>query len=337
MYAYDYEPPRGDSTKAVWIVDDDRSIRWVLEKALAREGIPYRDVRDRVRGAAGARRQRTAGAGVRHPDAGRVGTHAAQQAEGAASADTGHHHDRVLGSRLRGRRVPGRRLRVPAEAVRHRSRACADPARDAPRPPWSPPSTQPISRNAGDPGPGAGDAGGVPRDRPAVAIQRDGDDHRRVGHRQGTGRARAASAQPACGDAVRRDQHGGHSEGPARVRALRPRARLVHRCAGAAPRTLRAGRSRHAVPGRDRRHAARPAGAPAARAGGRRVLPRRRPRAAARQRADHRGHAPESRGARAAGALPRRPDAPAERRAAAAAAAARTARRHRAARAALPA
>ena len=42
MYAYDYEPPHGDGTKAVWIVDDDRSIRWVLEKALAREGIPYK-------------------------------------------------------------------------------------------------------------------------------------------------------------------------------------------------------------------------------------------------------------------------------------------------------
>jgi two-component system, NtrC family, nitrogen regulation response regulator GlnG len=42
MYAYDYEAPRGDATKAVWIVDDDRSIRWVLEKALAREGIPYK-------------------------------------------------------------------------------------------------------------------------------------------------------------------------------------------------------------------------------------------------------------------------------------------------------
>lgn len=25
----------------VWIVDDDRSIRWVLEKALARESIPF--------------------------------------------------------------------------------------------------------------------------------------------------------------------------------------------------------------------------------------------------------------------------------------------------------
>jgi len=42
MYAYDYEPPRGDGSKAVWIVDDDRSIRWVLEKALAREGIPFK-------------------------------------------------------------------------------------------------------------------------------------------------------------------------------------------------------------------------------------------------------------------------------------------------------
>ena len=42
MYAYDYEPPRGDGMKAVWIVDDDRSIRWVLEKALAREGIPFK-------------------------------------------------------------------------------------------------------------------------------------------------------------------------------------------------------------------------------------------------------------------------------------------------------
>ncbi len=31
-------PVRND---AVWVVDDDRSIRWVLEKALAREGIPH--------------------------------------------------------------------------------------------------------------------------------------------------------------------------------------------------------------------------------------------------------------------------------------------------------
>ncbi len=42
MYAYDHQPPRSVPVKPVWIVDDDRSIRWVLEKALAREGIPFK-------------------------------------------------------------------------------------------------------------------------------------------------------------------------------------------------------------------------------------------------------------------------------------------------------
>src|SRR6266571_1258688 len=43
MRAYDdHQPSRGELVKPVWIVDDDRSIRWVLEKAMAREGIPYR-------------------------------------------------------------------------------------------------------------------------------------------------------------------------------------------------------------------------------------------------------------------------------------------------------
>jgi two-component system nitrogen regulation response regulator GlnG len=42
MHAYDHEPPGTAAMKPIWIVDDDRSIRWVLEKALAREGLPYR-------------------------------------------------------------------------------------------------------------------------------------------------------------------------------------------------------------------------------------------------------------------------------------------------------
>jgi two-component system nitrogen regulation response regulator GlnG len=42
MHAYVTDASRGSAPKAVWIVDDDRSIRWVLEKALAREGIPYK-------------------------------------------------------------------------------------------------------------------------------------------------------------------------------------------------------------------------------------------------------------------------------------------------------
>ena len=28
--------------KPVWIVDDDKSIRWVLEKTLAREQVPFK-------------------------------------------------------------------------------------------------------------------------------------------------------------------------------------------------------------------------------------------------------------------------------------------------------
>src|SRR3954465_5020376 len=41
MYAYPgYANSMSNAVKAVWIVDDDRSIRWVLEKALARESIP---------------------------------------------------------------------------------------------------------------------------------------------------------------------------------------------------------------------------------------------------------------------------------------------------------
>ena len=28
--------------KPIWIVDDDQSIRWVLEKALSRENIPHK-------------------------------------------------------------------------------------------------------------------------------------------------------------------------------------------------------------------------------------------------------------------------------------------------------
>src|SRR5512140_179176 len=42
MNAITYDAPRTAVAKPVWIVDDDRSIRWVLEKALAREAIPYR-------------------------------------------------------------------------------------------------------------------------------------------------------------------------------------------------------------------------------------------------------------------------------------------------------
>ena len=43
MHAYeDRNFFQGEAMNAVWVVDDDRSIRWVLEKALAREGIAHK-------------------------------------------------------------------------------------------------------------------------------------------------------------------------------------------------------------------------------------------------------------------------------------------------------
>jgi two-component system, NtrC family, nitrogen regulation response regulator GlnG len=43
MHAYDnHDFPRTDAVSSVWVVDDDRSIRWVLEKALAREGVAHK-------------------------------------------------------------------------------------------------------------------------------------------------------------------------------------------------------------------------------------------------------------------------------------------------------
>src|ERR1700686_5918395 len=43
MHAYDDRDfSLGEAMNTVWVVDDDRSIRWVLEKALAREGIAHK-------------------------------------------------------------------------------------------------------------------------------------------------------------------------------------------------------------------------------------------------------------------------------------------------------
>ena len=123
-------------------------------------------------------------------------------------------------------------------------------------------------------------------------------------------------------------QHGGDPARADRERAVRPRARRLHRRRAALGRQVRAGRRRHAVPRRDRRHAARGADPPAARAAGRRVHHGRRPHADQGQ-CPHRRRDP-SRPAPAdpAGPVPRGSVLSPERRADPPAAAARAARRH---------
>ena len=263
-----------DHMKPIWIVDDDQSIRFVLEKALLREDLPTRSftnprevlqalesgddedgpqilVSD-IRMPGGSGLDLLTKVKEKHPGLPVIIMTAFSDLDSAVS------------------RLPGRRLRVPAQALRPAQGDRADPPRGRGKPARGG-GRRTHGGGARNAGPGAGDAGRVPRHRPPVAKQRDGDDHRRVGLGQGAGGARLAQAFARARRALRGDQHRRHPEGPAGVRAVRPRARRLHRRADHAARALRAGRGRHAVPRRNRRHAVRPADAPLARAVGRRI------------------------------------------------------------------
>src|SRR5438445_282029 len=86
---------------------------------------------------------------------------------------------------------------------------------------------------------------------------------RRDGHRQGADRAGDPRSQPASSTDARQGELCRHPHRPPRERAVRPRARRLHGRDRAADRTLPAGRRRHALPRRGRRHPARaPAEAP---------------------------------------------------------------------------
>ena len=216
--------------KPVWIVDDDRSIRWVFEKALARENIAYRAASPSARDALAALDSETPQVLVsRHPHAGRVGHRAA-----AGTVKERHPSLPVIimtaysdldsaVSAFQG----GAFEYLPKpfdvdQAVELIRRAMDESLRDSGVPKWR-------RRGAGNPRPGARRCRKCSAPSAACRSRSDGADHGRVGHRQGTRRPRPAPAQPARRQAVHRAEHGGDPEGPAGVRALRPRARRVHR------------------------------------------------------------------------------------------------------------
>ena len=118
----------------------------------------------------------------------------------------------------------------------------------------------------------------LPCHRPARADRPHHPDRGRIRLRQGARRPRPARLRQPQGGPLRRRQRRGDSEGPGRERAVRPRARRLHRGAPEAVRALRPGRGRHALPRRDRRHAARGADPPAARPPGGPLHAGRRPR-----------------------------------------------------------
>ena len=252
--------------KPIWIVDDDQSIRFVLEKALAREQLAVRSFaspRD-VLAALDDDEPQVLVSDIRMP--GGSGIDLLAKVKAAPSRAAGHHHDRLLRPRQRRLGVPGRRLRVPAQALRRAEGGRADPPRA---------STKACARRC---------ATSAQPQMPEMLGQAPAmqDVFRAIGRlsqsnvtvlitgESGSGKELVARAlhkhSPRAQRPVRRHQHRGDPEGPARERALRPRARRLHRRADDAPRPLRAGRRRHAVPRRDRRHAVRPADAAAARA-----------------------------------------------------------------------
>ena len=122
------------------------------------------------------------------------------------------------------------------------------------------------------------DAGGVQDGRADRAVAGERPHHRRVGHGQGAHRRGDPRAQPARQGAVRQAPLRGARRVAPRERAVRPRARLVHRGADPARRAVPAGRRRDAVPRRDRRDLAGRPGQAAALPAGARVRAGRRQR-----------------------------------------------------------
>ena len=153
---------------------------------------------------------------------------------------------------------------------------------------------------------------------------------RRVGNRQGSGRALPAPRIGAQPWSVRRLELRGDAREPARVGAVRLRARRLHRRDAEQAGADRAGRGRRPVPRRSRRDGAAVAGEVPARAAGARVPAARRQPRAARRHPRHRRHQPRSAQGDGARHVPRGPLLPAERVRDPPAAAARSARRHRA-------
>ena len=239
---------------------------------------------------------------------------------------------RTARARLRRRGGADHRLRRP----RHRDRGAArrrqrlhpqalsrhaDPQRGAPRP-----RTRAAAARELGAAPhavaahAAGRRPGGPLDRhqgPAerAAARGRGEQHGaadgRIGHRQGTRRARPAPQQPAPRRALRAGELRDHVARACRAGTVRPCARRSRRSRAGPRRAVRLCAGRHAVPRRDRRPAAAAAGHAAARAGRPAHPPGGQRAADPGGRAHRRRHqpAPGRRGGRRP--LPRRPVLPA--------------------------
>ena len=290
----DERPPR------ILVVDDERSMRELLAIVLRREGYEVL-LAENGRAAIGLLEREPVDlliSDIKMPDLSGVDVLRA-----AKQIDPGHprHHDHgVRLDRDRRRSDAAGRVRLPEQAVRHRS-AQDEGARED-REPAAPAGERPAEADARPVAPvlehhraQRGDARRLQDDRDGRAHQQHDPADRRVGHGQGPRRAGdpfpLAAAREADGVAqLRRD-----AREPARVGALRPHARRVHRRRREQEGAARSRREGHDLPRRNRRDERRHAGQAAARAAGAAVPARRRARGAAGRHPRHRRDQPGSR------------------------------------------
>ncbi len=176
---------------SVWVVDDDESVRWVLEQALKQAHMFPRafETGEEFFGALKLGRPDVLITDIRMPDMSGL-----ELMERLARTDpdipviviTAHSDLDSAVSAYQGgafEYLPkpfdiDEAIELVSRAARQRTRGAAEQTA--------------VEADAAHHRPGAGDAGGLQGDRSLVALEHDGADHGRVGHRQGARGARAA-------------------------------------------------------------------------------------------------------------------------------------------------